>query len=319
MAQRLHVLRAGKRAQFLSLGARVAKEKVTRGMRARLGLALPLVAALIAAGCGGLGTSNGSVCPAPTLEPVTTPGGSGASVTYGFLIDRAYTGDAKRSPSYPWPQLPVTALNTVATALTKLDLRPGDSVFGTWISHNSNDMREIFLPLSQVPKSSAAEYPAAPTPPKAPLNQLECNDYAAKVRADIAARAEAQDAQTVAAFIERTQAAVLATAPVQDPVGTDIYGGLAVAGGVFGANPGKHKLVLFSDMTDTVGNPVRPDLAGSDVVVGLYHRDDASDQGKGQRDWENTFKSLNARPPVFLPWAATTPDKIVEQLKASGR
>ena len=106
---------------------------------------------------------------------------------------------------------------------------------------------------------------------------------------------------------------------MQDPVGTDIYGGLAVAGGVFGANPGKHKLVLFSDKTDTVGNPVRPDLAQSDVVVGLYHRDDPSDQGRGQRDWETTFKTLNARTPVFLPWAATTPDKIVEQLKATGR
>src|SRR2546430_8227174 len=77
----------------------------------------------------------------------------------------------------------MTALNTVAGALTNLDLRPGDSVFGTWISHNSNDMREICLPLSQVPKSAASEYPAAPTPPKAPLNQLECNEYTSKVRA----------------------------------------------------------------------------------------------------------------------------------------
>ena len=136
---------------------------------------------------------------------------------------------------------------------------------------------------------------------------------------EIAQRAAAQDAQTVATFVERTQAAIRGAAPVQDPVGTDIYGGLAVAGGVFGANPGKHKLVLFSDMTDTVGNPVRPDLAQSDVVVGLYHRDDPSDQGRGQRDWETTFKTLNARTPVFLPWAATTADKIVEQLKATGR
>jgi hypothetical protein len=300
-------------------------------MRIRIGLALPLVAALVVAACGGAG-ANGTICPGPTLEPVSAPEASGSATTYGFLIDRAYTGDAKRSPSYPWPQLPMTALNTVASALTKLDLRPGDSVFGTWISHNSNDMREIFLPLNQVPKSSAADYPAAPTPPKAPLNQLECNDYTAKVRAyntaaqdwkakvnDIAQRAAAQDAQTVATFIERTQAAILAAAPVQDPVGTDIYGGLAVAGGVFGANPGKHKLVLFSDMTDTVGNPVRPDLAQSDIVVGLYHRDDPNDQGKGQRDWETTFKTLNARTPVFLPWAATTPEKIVEQLKVSGR
>jgi hypothetical protein len=302
-----------------------------RGMRVRLRFALPLVAALLVAGCRGAG-ANGTICPGPTLEPVTTPAAAGASVTYGFLIDRAYTGDAKRSPSYPWPQLPMTALSTVAGALTKLDLRPGDSVFGTWISHNSNDMREIFLPLSLVPKSSAAEYPAAVALPKAPLNQLECNDYTSKVRQyntdakawqakvnDIAQRAAAEDAQNVAMFIEKTQAAVREVSPVQDPVGTDIYGGLAVAGGVFGANPGKHKLVLFSDMTDTVGNPVRPDLGQSDIVIGLYHRDDPSDQGKGQRDWETTFKTLNARTPVFLPWAATTTDKVVEQLKATGR
>jgi hypothetical protein len=300
-------------------------------MRIRLGLARALVAAVVIAGCGGAG-ANGTTCPGPTLEPAWTPGAPGASVTYGFLIDRAYTGDAKRSASYPWPQLPMTALNTVASALTKLDLRPGDSVFGTWISHNSNDMREIFLPLSHVPKSSGPEYPPAPTTPKAPLNQLECNDYTAKVRAynaaaaewkakvsDIAQRAAAQDAQKVATFIERTQAAIRGASPVLDPAGTDIYGGLAVAGGVFGANPGKHKLVLFSDMTDTVGNPVRPDLGQSDIIVGLYHRDDPSDQGKGQRDWESTFKTLNARTPVFLPWAATTADKIVEHLKASGR
>jgi hypothetical protein len=301
-------------------------------MRVRLSFALPLVAALVVVGCGGLG-SSGVVCPgAPSLEALWSPAGAADPITYGFLIDRAYTGDAKRSPSYPWPQLPMTALNTVAGALTSLDLRPGDSVFGTWISHNSNDTREIFLPLSQVPKSTTAEYPAGPTLPKAPLNQLECNDYTARVRAynaaaneyktkmeDITLRAAAQDAQTVVTFIDRTQSAIRAASPVQDPVGTDIYGGLAVAGGVFGANPGKHKLVLFSDMTDTVGNPVRPDLAKSDIVVGLYHRDDPSDQGKGQRDWETTFRTLNAQTPVFLPWAATTVDKIVEQLKATGR
>ena len=306
---------------------------MAKGLRARLSLALPLVAALVAGACGGLGSSGGVVCPgAPAVDALWTPAAAGDSITYGFLIDRAYTGDAKRSPSYPWPQLPMTALNTVAGTLTSLDLRPGDSVFGTWISHNSNDMREIFLPLSQVPKSSVAESPPAPTPPKAPLNQLECNEYTTKVRAynaaanewktkmeDITQRSAAQDAQIVATFIDRTQSAIRGAAPVQDPVGTDIYGSLAVAGGVFGANPGKHKLVLFSDMTDTIGNPIRPDLGQSDIVVGLYHRDDPSDQGKGQRDWETTFKTLNARTPVFLPWAATTVDKIVEQLKSTGR
>ena len=118
-------------------------------------------------------------------------------------------------------------------------------------------------------------------------------------------------------IFERTQSAILAALPVQDPVGTDIYGGLAVAGGVFGANPGKHKLVLFSDMTDTIGNPIRPDLAQSDIVVGLYHRDDPSDQGKGQRDWETTFKTLNARTPVFLPWAATTAGEVAATITST--
>ena len=306
---------------------------MARGTRTRLVLAFPLVAALIVTGCGLLGSNaNGTVCPAPTLEPVTPPSAGGGSVTYGFLIDRAYTGDAKRSPSYPWPQLPKTALDTLATSLAKLELRPGDSVFGAWISHNSNDMREIFLPLTQVPKTATQELPAAPMQPKAPLNQLECNDYAAKVRAynaaakdwqakvnEIQQRSADADAKAVAAFIDKTQAALRGASPVQDPAGTDIYGGLAVAGGVFKANPGKHKLVLFSDMTDTVGNPVRPDLAQSDVVVGLYHRDDPSDQGKGQKDWETTFRTLGAQTPVFLPWAATTPDKVAELLKGSGR
>ena len=306
---------------------------MARGTRIRLVLALPLVAALIVTGCGFLGSNgNGTVCPAPTLEPVTAPSAGSGSVTYGFLIDRAYTGDAKRSPSYPWPQLPKTALDTLATSLAKLELRPGDSVFGAWISHNSNDMREIFLPLTQVPKTATQELPAAPTQPKAPLNQLECNDYAAKVRAynaaakdwqakvnEIQQRSADADAKAVAAFIDKTQTALRNASPVQDPAGTDIYGGLAVSGGVFKANPGKHKLVLFSDMTDTVGNPVRPDLAQSDVVVGLYHRDDPSDQGKGQKDWETTFRTLGAQTPVFLPWAATTPDKVAELLKGSGR
>src|SRR2546428_5106531 len=306
---------------------------MARGTRTRLSLAFPLLAAVLVSACGVLGgSSNGIVCPAPTLEPVTPPAAAGAAVTYGFLVDRAYTGDANRSPSYPWPQLPKTALDTVASALTKLELRPGDAVFGTWISHNSNDTREIFLPFSQVPRTPAAELPVAPTQPKAPLNQLECNDYAARVRAYNAAakdwqskvdgiqqRAAQADAMAVASFINRTQTALRDAAPVQDPVGTDIYGGLAVAGGVFKANPGKHKLVLFSDMTDTVGNPVRPDLAQSDVVVGLYHRDDPNDQGKGQKDWETTFRTLGAQTPVFLPWAATTPDKVAELLKGSGR
>lgn len=301
---------------------------------ARLGLTLALATAFVLASCGAFGGAapGATLCPPAALESVTVETKAAVPVTYAVLIDRAYTGDAKRSPSYPWPQLPRTALDTVAAVLPKLDLRPGDAVIGAWISHDSNDTGEIFLPFSQVKRAPAPELPAAPTVPKLPVNKLECNEYAANVRTfneaarawrakvtELQQRAIDEDARHVTSFIDATSAAIRSAAPAQDPVGTDIFGGLAVASDVFRVNPGTHKLVLFSDMTDTVGNPVRPDLAQAQVVVALYHRDDADDQGKGQKDWEATFKSLGARAPVFLPWAATTADKLADQLKGSAR
>jgi len=297
------------------------------------GSVLALATLLVLTGCGVFGTgASGSLCPPAVLESVSLDTKAVAPVTYAVLIDRAYTGDAKRSPSYPWPQLPRTALDTVAAALPMLELRPGDALVGSWISHNSNQTSEIFLPYSQVKRAPTPDLPAAPTEPKLPVNKLECNEYAASVRSfndaaiawrakvtELQQRAADENQRNVAAFISTTSAAIRAASPAQDPVGTDIYGSLAVASGVFAANPGAHKLVLFSDMTDTIGNSVRPDLAQSDVVVALYHRDDASDQGKGQKDWETAFKALGARVPVFLPWAATTADKLAEQLKGSAR
>jgi hypothetical protein len=295
---------------------------------------LALATALVFAACGVIGGpgANATLCPPAALESVTVDAKTTTPVTYAVLIDRAYTGDSKRSPSYPWPQLPRTALETVAAALPKLDLRPGDALVGAWISHNSNDTSEIFLPFSRVNRAPTPELPAAPTAPKLPVNKLECNEYAANVKTfneaakvwrtkvdELQQRATLEDQRNVTSFITATTEAIRGAAPAQDPVGTDIYGSLAVASGVFKANPGTHKLLLFSDMTDTIGNPVRPDLAQSDVVVALYHRDDASDQGKGQKDWEVTFNTLGARVPVFLAWAATTADKLAEQLKGSAR
>jgi hypothetical protein len=300
---------------------------------ARWPLALVLTTVVLAS-CGAIGGSGpgATLCPPAVLESVTVDANTAAPVTYVVLIDRAYSGDAKRSPSYPWPQLPRTALETVAATLPKLELRPGDGLVAAWISHNSNDTSETFLRFSQVTRATAPVLPAAPTPPKLPVNKLECNEYAASVKTfnaaaktwrakvtDLQQRAIDEERSNVASFIRAKSAAILAAAPTQDPVGTDIYGSLAVASDVFKSNPGTHKLLLFSDMTDTVGNPVRPDLAQSEVVVALYHRDDASDQSKGQKDWEATFKALGARAPVFLPWVTTTADKLAEQLKGSVR
>jgi len=298
------------------------------------GLAPALVTAFVLAACGALGGAgpSPSLCPPAQLESVAIESKTTVPVTYAVLVDRAYTGDAKRSPSYPWPQLPQTALDTVAAALPMLDLHAGDSLVGSWISHNSNDTSEIFVPFGQVKRAAVPDLPPAPTPPKLPVNKLECNEYAASVKTfndaaqawrakvdELQQRAAAENQRNVASFITTTSAAIRAASPAKDLVGTDIFGGLAVASGVFASNPGAHKLVLFSDMTDTIGNPVRPDLAGSDVVIALYHRDDATDQSKGQKDWDAMFRSLGARAPVFLPWATTTADKLAEQLKGAAR
>jgi hypothetical protein len=117
----------------------------------------------VLAACGAIDGSGPSatLCPPATLESVTVDTKTVAPVTYAVLIECAYTGDAKRSPSYPWPQLPRTALETVAAALPKLDLHPGDAVMGAWISHNSNNTSEIFLPISQVARAPMPELPAA--------------------------------------------------------------------------------------------------------------------------------------------------------------
>jgi hypothetical protein len=300
---------------------------------ARWPLALVLTTVVLAS-CGAIGGSGpgATLCPPAALESVSVETRAAAPVTYVVLIDRAYTGDAKRSPSYPWPQLPRTALETVAATLPKLDLRSGDGLVGAWISHNSNDTSETFLRFSQVLRAAAPVLPTAPAVPKLPVNKLECNEYAANVKTfndaakiwrakvtELQQRAIDEERANVSSFIGAKTAAILAAAPTQDPVGTDIYGGLAVASDVFKSNPGTHKLLLFSDMTDTIGNPVRPDLAQSEVVVALYHRDDASDQSKGQKDWDATFKALGARAPTFLPWITTTADKLAEQLKGSAR
>src|SRR5438093_3233727 len=151
---------------------------------ARRVLAPALASALSFAACGAIGGSgaNATFCPPAALESVTVEARTVAPVTYAVLIDRAYTGDSTRSASYPWPQLPRTALETVAAALPKLDLRSGDAVLGAWISHNSNQTSEIFLPITQVARAPTPDLPTAPTAPELPLNKLECNEYAASVR-----------------------------------------------------------------------------------------------------------------------------------------
>ena len=217
--------------------------------------------------------------------------------------------------------------------MPQLDLRPGDAVLGAWISHNSNHTSEIFLPFSQVKRAPTPELPAAPTPPKLPVNKLECNEYAANVRTfnsaatvwrakvdELQQQAKDEDQRNVTSFITATTNAIRAAAPVQDPIGTDIYGSLAVASGVFEVNPGNAQAgpLLGHDRHDRQRASVRISRR-AEVVIALYHRDDASDQGKGQKDWEATFKSLGARAPVFLSWAATTTDKLAEQLKGSAR
>src|SRR5439155_1632907 len=116
------------------------------------------------------------------------------------------------------------------------------------------------------------ELPVAPTPPKPPVNKLECNEYAANVQSfndaarawrakvhELQQRASDEDQRNVTTFISATSAAIRGAAPAQDPVGTDIFGSLAVASGVFAANPGSHRLLVLLALVlvTFLGNPAR--------------------------------------------------------------
>ncbi len=290
------------------------------------------IAALVVGGaglaCSGSGEPAPSVCPPrATTELVAPKQAAVARTVYVFLVDRAFSPNGKQSTSYPWPQLPTTALQAVSALIPKLDLRPSDVVFGAWISHNSNDLGEIFLPLAQVPSDSPLVLDASPSPVPTPLNKLGCNEYALRLATyETAAnkwQASADDQQAkltaarqaaVNAFAATARSRVSAAIPQQDTLGTDIYGALAVAAGVFKVNPGTRKLVIFSDMSDTVQKSVQPDLSGADVIIALYHRDDVADQAQAQVFWRTALQKLGTHVPTFVDWAATTPDKIVQLL-----
>lgn len=287
-----------------------------------------MVVAVIACGQpAGSASSTGVCAPAPTTAMSPPSALSGTPTVYVFLVDRAFSANGKQSTSYPWPQLPTTALQVVGAVIPKLDLRPGDVVFGGWISHNSNDPAEIFLPLTQVAADPPIALAASPTPVPTPLNKLACNEHALQVATyNSAAKtwqdgADAQQAKqqsarqaAVAAFTASARSKLSEAIPQRDTLGTDVYGGLAVAAGVFKVNAGARKLVLFSDLADTAQIAVQPDLSGVDVVVALYHRDDVGDQGQAQVAWRTTLQKLGARSMTFIEWAATTPDKIAQLL-----
>jgi hypothetical protein len=291
-------------------------------------VALTVFVGVIACGPVAGGTPTASVCPpAPTTAIAPPSTATAAPTVYVFMVDRAFSANGKQSTSYPWPQLPTTALQVVGAVIPKLELRPGDVVFGGWISHNSNDPAEIFLPLTQVAGDPPVALVPSPTPVATPLNKLACNEYALRIAGyNSAAKSwqESADAQqakqlaarqaAISAFTTTATSKVANATPQRDVLGTDVYGGLAVASGVFSVNPGARKLVLFSDLADTVQRSVRPDLAGTDVVVALYHRDDVGDQGQAQAAWRATLQKLGARSTTFIEWAATTPDKIAQLL-----
>jgi hypothetical protein len=293
-----------------------------------------LIVVLAAAACTPpFGAATRSVCPpTPTTAMVAPAPAAVAPTVYVFLVDRAFSANGKQSTSYPWPQLPTTALQTISAAIPKLGLKPGDVVFGGWISHNSNDPAEIFLPLGQVQPAAPLALDPQPTPVPTPLNELGCNEYSLRVAAFNSAaktwqdKADTQQAElltatqaSIAAFSAGARTQIDRAIPQQDRLGTDVYGGLAVASGVFKVYPGTRKLVLFSDLADTVNKSTQPDLAGVDVVVALYHRDDVADQGLAQAAWRTTLQKLGARSSTFIEWAATNPDKIAQLLVEGAR
>jgi len=310
---------------------------VAKQPRMFTGRALPAIVVLLAAVLGGACGSvaaAGTPCPAPSLDRTTEPTFEDAAPTaYYLLVDRALHADARRAASYDWPRLPRTAFAVITELLPLLALHPGDVLVGSYVAHDSGDPREVFLPIAQVPRVAPPALGARPAAPEPPLNRLDCNDYRERVAAYNAAAASWQkvaDAQRTAweqerhdvvrRFVAGALKRVEGLDPAPDRAGTDLYGALGAASGVFGTHaPARGKLIAFTDATDSVGHDVVPQLEGADIVFALFHRSDPGDAQRDVKMWTERLRSFGARRTAFVDWNATTATKIAQLLKEETR
>lgn len=277
--------------------------------------------------------ASGCTCTVPIADAppvgIASPSVGRATV---FLVDRAFTPAPPREASYAPSQLTTRARSTIAALLKDpgFEVAPNDVLFGATISSHSTRPEEVFLPIQAAPRLTEPDLRSHLVRP-VPEGPLECHGYcdrvmtynqavsaeavglADSVKAYVAARDDALRAFT-SGLVRQLESASFAT----DVAGTDIWGGLYGAAAVLSrarsAGVGDLRLLVFSDMVDTVGHVVPIDLSDVSVIVALYRRDAIQDDAAGKVEWERRLRLTGAKRVEFIPWSATSVSTIAGAL-----
>lgn len=295
-----------------------------------------LILATVASACGGgtpVAEANSSCADVSvSAPPVGAPHPDIVPTVTVFLIDRAYAPSSGRGPSYGPGELPAQAQKDLRKLLAdpRFAVRGGDVQFASRISSKSNATGEVFVEADKAPVIPPPVFDEIVSAPQLPVSDLGCTAYAVQVRdynawvRDETARRNAaiarwKSAEVVSngAFRDRIAAQVGAATFALDRAGTDIAGAVDVASDIFKqyrAAGARLRLLIWSDLTETVERPLHADLRGVTVVIARYRRDDIDDQAGGQKEWEPRLRERGAARVTFLRWSATSGDTILAGL-----
>jgi hypothetical protein len=246
-----------------------------------------------------------------------------------FLVDRTTWYAHVES------DLPDLARKHIVSAIRSSVFKPGDTVYGAWMTPQSPTLGEDFVPLrtaTLIPAPAPEALPPTPTPK---VGQAACRTYCdvdVKNYADEIANYkqsehdtrlnwEAQQGEAYQQFVAATSSEATSVGIKLDAGYPNIRGALYGASRVFDAyrNEGARlKLVVFSGLIDQPSNNLQFRLEGVNVLVAAYHRHGALYQQQGIAEWTTFFKSAGAQVSAFLPDNATS-DADIEDFLAKGR
>jgi hypothetical protein len=257
-----------------------------------------LLALLLLAGCdAGLSSVTGStITPAPTL---TTPHRDKTTVQY--CVDN--TGSYPREDFQGANQL--IAQNLIDAVIPNSD---GLTLYATLINSKTFDSSSTLDPF-QIP--AIAPYPSLPAPIPTPTEgnpiSYAKEKQAAQAKNDDAIRAyndqlaaSKQQLETLKSQVTSDTKRLVTLNPPLDVDATSVWGCLELARTRFKQNPGKHVLIIASDMENNTNIDKTADfqqtrgLDGVSVAVVYFYCSNARGCQSTTSQWQNIFTSSGA-------------------------
>jgi hypothetical protein len=257
-----------------------------------------LLATLLLAGCdaGLSSTAGASITPAPTMT-----GAHRDKTTVQFCVDD--TGSYPRDDFHAANQL--IAQSLVDAVEPNSD---GLTLYATLINSKTADSSSTLDPF-QIP--SIAPYPSLPVPIPTPTEgnpiSYAKEKQAAQAKNDDAIKAYNDQLASVKKQVEDLKKQMGSDAnrlvnlnPPVDPAATSVWGCLELARQKFKDNPGKHYLVIASDMKNNTNVDKTTDfvqthaLDGVTVYVVYFYCSNARSCQSTTAQWQNIFTSSGA-------------------------